>query len=443
MRLLIAFIYFFSYGIQVKAQESKDRATIAHVVHMGQSLASGDDSYPIISSIDTGGGNLRFECGPHTWMENEANPEDRINACFDLVPLTQTGRGGRGETIGNGLADTLRPALDPDTRILFSYAGEGSKRLRELDFHDEATDPRALYPTRGGYYRTNIDDVKRAMVSAEARGWNYKVLALTWMQGEKNGDLRISDWDTPKKLDAFTDAYANDLINLKNKFNQDISLITGQTERVRMFSYQTSLALSGQAQLIASDRDPEIIIIGPTYQMERADSYSVNGRFGNYQHLTSDSQRWLGAQFAKVMRRVLVKSEVWQPLKPISAHLANDRKVIILHYHVPNPPLVVDTTFVPQQEDFGFNIAGGPAIKKALVVGTDTLELTLATPLPVGEFFIGYTADQLYAGRLPIGNIRDSDSEKSNYIFQNGSRRGMRYPMWNWSVAFQRLKINE
>lgn len=378
-------------------------AQLSHIVHMGQSLGSGDDAFPLVTTADTGFGNFQFTRGVHTWREQDTaygqSPQLRPDSDFSLVPIiagepaTST-----GETIASGLVDTLKASISPaiDTRFLFSFSGTGSKRLRDLDKdHDDTTDPRSGRQTPGGFYKTSIDDVRRAKAQATARGWSYEVTAITWMQGEKNNDLRLSDWTTPLDRQSFLTAYSDDLIALKNEWNTDIRAITGQSKRIPLFSYQTWGAISGQAQLLASDKDPEIFVVSPTYYMNSAENSvnPLNGLWGNWIHLNGDSERWLGAQFAKVIKRVLVDHESWKPLRPLKAWASSDRRTVYVQYTVPRKPIVIDNDFLPAAPGAGLFIRGGPTVTAATVYSADTIALSLASPLPTGTFNVEYASE--------------------------------------------------
>lgn len=376
---------------------------LAHIVHMGQSLGSGDDAFPVVTTADAMSNNLQFARGVHTWREQDTRfgqqPWLRAPRDFKLVPIVAGEKAtSTGETIASGLVDSLKLSIDPaiDTRFLFSFSGIGSKRLRDLDKdHDNSTDPRSGRVTPGGFYKTSLDDVRRAKAQASARGWSYGVSAITWMQGERNNDLRLDDWSESLARPAFLAAYASDLITLKNQWNADIQAITGQTRRIPMFSYQTWGAISGQAQLLASDQDPEIFIVSPTYYMASAINSvnPLNGLWGNWIHLNGESERWLGAQFAKVIKRVLVDGEAWKPLRPLKAWASADRRTVYVQYHVPRKPIVIDRSFLPATPGAGLFIRGGPDVVSASVYADDTLALQLASALAPSDFAVEYASE--------------------------------------------------
>lgn len=378
--------------VVVASPGSPDRLPqLAQIVHMGQSLGQGAEAFPVITVADTGLGNLQFARGVVTWREHETAycraPQTRPDSDFALTAIAGgDAASGSGETIASGLADGFKSRLPGvDTRFLVTYAGQGGRRLRDLDKrHADASDPRSARPTAGGHYLTSIDDVRRARTQATGRGWSHRVVALTWMQGEAENDYKVNDWTAPLPYAQLIDTYATDLINLKNDWNADIGAITGQSGRIPMFVYQTYGAVTGQAQLLATDRDPDIMMVAPTYMMATSlDSAQPHpgAPWGSWIHLAADGERWLGEQFAKVMHRTLVEKKPWQPLRPLSAWKSGDGLTVFVRYAVPAPPLVLDTQFLPAVDGFGFALAGGPAIASAAVVAPDVLALTLAQPL--------------------------------------------------------------
>jgi hypothetical protein len=135
--------------------------------------------------------------------------------------------------------------------------------------------------------------------------------------------------------------------------------------------------------------DPEIYVVAPTYYMYSAINSlnPLSGTWGSEVHLTGDSERWLGAQFAKVIRRVLVGKQPWQPLRPLAAWTSEDRTTVFVRYHVPVPPIVIDNSFLPAAQGAGLFIPAGPNVVAASVYSADTIALTLDSPLSTTEAF--------------------------------------------------------
>lgn len=377
---------------------------------MGQSLCEGSESLPLVTSKDSGHGNYSFQRGVRTWIagDHNASPEDRPADQFGFVPLTAGVYGGLGETIANGLADHLTATLaKADKRtatlvppFLVAYAGQGGRTIEELSKADESTDNRTppVKKGGGGFYKTSLDDARRATKQARSLGKEFHVGALVWMQGEANGGARggivPSRWLPELPPPAGQEWYRDRLIAYRKQWSNDLRTITGQEAGIPMFTYQTQ-GPAGDAQLMAADADPGIYMVGPHYMVPSALNSRRPGGHGAAIHLSADGQRWYGEQAAKVIHRVLNESEDWQPLRPKKAVIDPSRMSVLVDFAVPRPPLVLDEAFFPRQQSVlgsGFSSLGGFRIHSktgALIplasVTADSparLRITLTAPLP-------------------------------------------------------------
>ncbi|MFK7779178.1 MAG: phosphate ABC transporter substrate-binding protein, partial [Gimesia sp.] len=301
---------------------------------MGQSLCEGAESVPIVTKTDGGWGNYMFHRGVRTWSYGKYcdKPHERPDTRFSFVPLTATTNGGLGETVANGLADHLKASSvgsqqnyarlkKDDPHFLVTYGGQGGRFIDELSIVDQSTDSRT--PTSrqhgGGYYKTSLDDARRAKVQAKAMGKDFAIAALIWMQGEANagptGGINPSRWGKEIARPEGLLWYRDRLIEYRKKWSNDLQKITGQAGEIPMFTYQT-LSTAGAAQLMAADHDPNITMVGPHYMVPSALNSRYAGRYGDPIHMSADGERWFGEQVAKVVHRVLKKGEAWEPLRP-------------------------------------------------------------------------------------------------------------------------------
>lgn len=390
---------------------AEEKPALAGIWMMGQSLGDGSETLPLVTPEDTGWGNLAFRRGVRTWLSgpDAAFPKKRPAESFDLVPLRAEANGGLGETVANGLADHLKAALvakenRPDKttspRYLVAFAGQGGRQIQELSPADLSTDPRTPESRRhgGGYYRTSLDDARRAVAAAAQRGMSFRIEVLYWMQGEGNGGP--TGGIVPTRLDAEIprpaglEWYRDQLIAYRKQWSADLAAITGQTGEIPMFTYQT-LGPAGEAQLLAADADPRIHLVGPHYAVPSAlNSRRPDGRAGDAIHLSADGERWWGEQVGKVMHRVLHLGEAWEPLRPRRATLDEMRQSVLIDFQVPRPPLVIDTDFLPRQEiavKGGFSSLAGFQVRddkgatvpltEITVEGPDRVRILLASPL--------------------------------------------------------------
>lgn len=383
---------------------------------MGQSLCDGSESLPIVTSTDTGWGNYSFKRGVRTWIPNDhpGSPEERPKEQFAFVPLQAAANGGLGETMANGLADHLKATLisgkplagnkSASPHFLAAYAGQGGRTIEELSIADESTDPRTTVVKfgKGGYYKTSLDDARRATHESKTRGESFSIAALIWMQGEANGGAQggivPSRWKDEIPNPAGQEWYRDRLIAYRKQWSDDLRAITGQSGEIPMFTYQT-LGPAGEAQLMAADADPHLYMVGPHYAVPSAlNSRTPGNRYGAAIHLSADGERWYGEQVAKVIRRVLAEGQGWQPLRPRKAWIGTDRSDVLVEFSVPKPPLVIDEDFLPRQQSEigrgvfsalnGFRVVDAKGavlgLMKIDVVAPSRIRIRLASPLPPG-----------------------------------------------------------
>ena len=397
---------------------------------MGQSLCDGSESLPVVTSVDTGWGNVAFKRGVRTWVagDHDASPEERPADQFVFVPLTAKENGALGETMANGLADHLKAAVlaEGDKRkkaytppFLVAYAGQGGRMIEELSPADQSTDARtpAVKRGAGGFYKTSLDDARRAVKQAKAQGKDFAVAALVWMQGEANGGptggINPSRWEAELPRPAGQEWYRDHLMSYRKQWVHDLRAITGQKGEIPMFTYQT-LGPAGEAQVMAADSDPNIYMVGPHYMVPSAINSRRAGRHGDAIHLAADGERWYGEQVAKVVHRVLQEGEAWQPLRLRKAWIDPARTSVLMDFAVPRAPLVLDDDFLPREHtevSGGFsslrgfqirNAAGGvPLIRSVEIESPTQVRIRLAAPLTTGtEYTISYGLP--YAGKVGV-----------------------------------------
>lgn len=382
---------------------------------MGQSLCEGAESVPVVTPTDSGWGNIMFHRGVRTWAARQhcVEPEKRPDAQFTFAPLTATQSGGLGETIANGMADHLKSRLvaslsgttqkrTQNPQLLVTYAGQGGRLIDELSSVDQSNDARTPENRRhgGGYYKTSLDDARRAYVQAESLGKTFSIAALIWMQGEANGGptggINPSRWGEELQRPDGQEWYRDRLVDYRQQWSRDLKLITGQADDIPMFTYQTQ-GPAGEAQLMAADRDANITMVGPHYMIPSGVNSRYASRHGDPIHMSANGERWYGEQVAKVIHRTLVEGEDWQPLRPLAASLASDRGSVVAEFDVPRPPLVLDKSFLAGEQYplgdafhslYGFQIRDANravlAIKDVEIKSPTSVRIRLKSPVKEG-----------------------------------------------------------
>lgn len=378
-------------------------ADVNQVIISGQSLALGAAGTPSLSHTQPYDA-LMYEGGLGSWN-------------FDsLVPLAENGN----ETIASGFANTLNALLverslcdAPSHTLALTLSARGGTRIEKLN--KAGGDPYNVY-WRSAFSAWWMQQMLRE------QNRSHQVRALLWLQGESNSGDPVAD-------------YRDKLIELINDYNDDFAWVLEQQDRVPMFTYQVSEAsvfgqpaTVEQAQLEASLINPDIHMVTPTYHFPRSDPW----------HLTNHGYRWLGAYFARAYKAVVIDGSAWSPLRPLFA-LATGNTVEIT-FHVPSPPLVLDTETVTDPGNYGFKVrdqGGEVGIQTVEIVARDKLRITLDRPLMRGSASVHYADEaEAFAGSGPVigmrGNLRDSDPS----LGWGAGPHGEAYPLHNWSVIF-------
>jgi hypothetical protein len=252
---------------------------------------------------------------------------------------------------------------------------------------------------RGTQAFTNgMNQQRLAQYIADSQRKSYITRCVTVVHGEEDHQ-RVNN------------NYAQDLIQWQRDYEREIQA-RGQTEPVPMIHTQMSSFTSFVAswsfipteQLKACVINPrKNVMVGPKYIFDYLDGV----------HLQN----------------------TWEPLRPL--HIKRDGAVIQVRFHVPEPPLVLDTWTVRNPGDFGFDYsdtsATSPSIKSVKLIDEDTVEIQLsAVPKASATKYLGYayfgtpgaTSGPISGAR---GNLRDSDPTPSLYS----------QALHNWCVHFR------
>lgn len=268
--------------------------------------------------------------------------------------------------------------LNQDRQIIVTNSGQSGAGFSGIN---QGTNPYNL-----GIGRLGVMNTEAVNASESLRAF------LALIHGETDQIAPISNYDTLMR------DYVSD-------WNTDAIVVVGASFAVPMFAcqvstlnnYATQIATVALAQLAASEADPLIHLVGPKYQYTYADALHIDG--------ASSTQH--GAQYGKVISQV-ANGQPWTPLSPDT--IVASGSDIIVTLNVPVTPIVIDTTLIPAQTNFGFQIndSGGAAITGVTVTGANQLTVALdQAPASGARLRYVYSAASLAAFR---GNIRDSDT---------------------------------
>jgi hypothetical protein len=423
---------------------------INHVIAYGQSLSSGWEGWPALSTTprhDSSmlGSSVRpvHENAPRWQPVGEAqfrplvatvrDPASGTALSGDAAAHLSPGHLALGETALEGAVNGWRSRLqnDPDfvgsgRRLLASSCGVGGRSIEQL-----------AKGARPELFNRLRECAQLAKHTAAANGLSYGVVALLFLQGEHNNwgiNGATSDREEYKRL----------LRQFYQDFTADVAAgIAGQSAPPAMFIHQTGGAYATdantipQAQLESALELPGCFLAAPIYPLT-----SKGG------HLDANGYRWLGAQFGKVMHRVLTLGEAWKPLYPL--WVATDGRQLLVHFHAPAPPLAWGRPFdrhVPvTPADRGFTVTDALGIVPIAEVALfDALTVRITLTRPLGQQGLLRYADRRHGGR---GMLRDSDATLADDVYAFDPHTGhcpsaeipeligQPYPLQNWCVAF-------
>jgi len=397
------------------------------VVGTGQSLSVG--TTPITSKTQPYN-NLKLSLGSVT-----VPPWDTSNGLdsMSMVPLVEPIRPVAskypgpypaniwGETPHSAMANTLThlvkcegPAKDYVTvHTVVGENGQGIEYLRKVPTPDPSG-------TRGHAYAATMFEVTHITRLAESAGKTYGVGAVIMTHGE---------------TDSSNGNYKNELIQLLNDYNTDLSAITGQSDRFPMYlsqqhgypnGYVSSVAdyasSKGQRPLanivqwqLGVDHKGDFVCVGPQYQ------YEANFTSGDTSvHLSTLGYQMLGEKNAQVYYQREVLGNDWQPLQPTTVERSG--RSVIVHFNVPVPPLNWDDTFDPpaiaewaKGRGFELRTSSKNVTIASVEINDNSVSVTSDDDLPASGLIVGYALSsqgvQMKQASKSVrwGQLRDSD----------------------------------
>jgi len=459
----------FSYS-QPSRRFVKPQSGINHIIIYGQSLSTGQQTPPALSTTNYAG-NLML--GDQVWsnFSNNINAENLIFNPLVARPTIAFGKSNQDiiadtsidanhqvncEPPVIGFANAVKSLCDEyssgfaDKKFAATSCGEGGRSI-ELLMKD--------CPNREGvYYNHFLKMIERSSEAAKRMDQKINCTAILWMQGEYNyGGVKNQGWQPNTFSTQDKNVYKNYLSTLVGDMISDIKSTYNQPKAPIVITYQCGAQYTkdfnvpiGMAQLELANKDPRIIMAGPIYP--------VSDRGG---HLCPNGSRWYGEMMAKVYFKTVIKNERWTPLQP--KFITHGKDYIDVTFSVPQKPLRIDTLTLEKAVNFGFEIkenGSAKIISSIKLLKADVVRLVVNEPFNKGDIEINYAGPSTKGN----GNLCDSDTFTSFETYKDLTAIGettkqknrfkpkyepkdadgkviynQKYPLQNFSCAFYYL----
>lgn len=443
-----------SYYNNVRQRYNSQIATmgygINHVIWYGQSLSTQQEGYPALTKVaEAVLGNLM--------IGSSIRPSSRTNPAFvpvgnpiftPMVAVTQTADGSSVMTDaevsalpsgspneGEGGVSAINflrqlwlkqmSLISDSTRLaLLSCCGVNGRTIEQLS---KGANPEL--------YNRITQAVQKGKSLAQTEGKSYGITSFCFLQGEWNYNPSYGGVTT-------RDGYKEKVKKLYSDFVSDFCV---DQLPPAMFTYQTSGSFTSDTNDLAIGMAQlDMATEGDNYY-GACPSYPFPDKGG---HLTCNGYRWMDQQFAKVMFRVLVLGEGWEPLHCIEA--THKDNYVILSYCVPSPPLMFGKPYVGNTAtdyfDKGFRAndeKGLVPVSSVDIVADTIIKITFSRNIS-GPLKVWYADKTYHNGN---GCVMDSDPFKAKYKYEYTAGSGQQaseniselvgklYPLNNWAWA--------
>jgi hypothetical protein len=235
------------------------------------------------------------------------------------------------------------------------------------------------------------------------------------------------------------------LVALCNSYNDDVPPLTDQDAEttIPLLVSQVRAPVTGTCspdmalgQLDAVELDPRILLVGP--------EYFYQGLYGPMDsvHGTAKENDVRGEYKAKLRYDLFhaaspIAYTDWKGLRPDSISVVNSGTTIRITFHVPVPPLVLDTTTLPNFGNYGFRYTDdqGATISSVALYGSTGVDITMSGSIAANtNRIIGYADAESASNQTDRskvwGNLRDSEPRESRII------TGLK--LYNWCATFRK-----
>ena len=297
------------------------------------------------------------------------------------------------------MAQRLADQTGRDTLLCIFPGGQGATALANLS---KGTAP----------YQKFIEDIETAYQEAVANGWDFRIPAICWMQGESD----IVDYPDTDYRELLTRIWAD--------MNDDIHRITQQTDTIPFICYQANSLT--RAEHFKADgyqcRETAVpmafidLLLDNDYFWASGPTYPYTC-VGEKIHIDAAGQQSIGALAARSVLGILRRTERRRGLIPVAS--SADASEVVVRFNIPSPPLAFDTLQVRKADGYGFSVISkdNRNIATAVSIEGETVRISCSEPATGCRVRYAVNGDYMKSGNQhgPRGNLRDAEG---NWCYQ-------------------------
>lgn len=297
------------------------------------------------------------------------------------------------------MAQRLADQTGEDTLICIFPGGQGATIIANLS--------KSSLP-----YQKFMEDIETAYHKSKEYGWDFKIPAICWMQGETD----IADYPGTDYHQLF--------LKIWEDMNADIRKITQSKDTIPFICYQPNPLARGK-RFNANDYEcvetsvPQTFVdllrsnkwfwaSGPTYPYHCV---------GEKVHIDAIGQQHIGELAARSALGILKNEKRNHGLIPME--IFADGQDVVIRFNVPSAPLTFDTLQVRKATHYGFSIINKNCqnIAEDVTIIGDSIKITCSASPINCKVRYAVNGDHLKSGNLhgPRGNLRDSSG---NWCYQ-------------------------
>ena len=382
-------LYILITVISISCHQEYEHKTVICIPVYGQSLALGEEAIRITdfdSLANYAHGRIVTERMDHQfgffdineskqWVKRMINYDKRS---FELTIYS--------------MAEMLADSLGEDTLICIFPGGQGTSMISHLG--------KGSLP-----YTKFLNDIERANNAAKERGWDFKMPALCWMQGESD----IEEYPNTN--------YQQLLLQFAKDINNDVKCITGQVDDIEIICYQTNSVSRAknfdplayechetavpQTQMELVRDNPMFHASGPTYPYDFVREAI---------HIDANGQQRHGSLVATAVLDILKCRQQLRGLLVTGAE-CNDNEITV-NFNIPCPTLTFDTIHVRKAKNYGFSVItpNNQDIAQQLFIKDDKVHIICSESAKNSRLRYAVNGENGKSGRLngPRGNLRDA-----------------------------------